>query len=107
VVGTPCWMAPELIAGSDYSVKVDIWSLGILALEMLDGDPPHINEAQMRQIWLIATKPPPRPKRALQTPGFVEFIDLCLMKDPNLRPSADLLLEHSLFNTITAPRATQ
>ena len=59
-VGTVCWMAPELIRGErSYTTKVDIWSYGIFAMEMADGDPPYINEPQGRVIFNIVKKDTP------------------------------------------------
>ena len=59
-VGTVCWMAPELIRGErQYGTKVDIWSFGIFAMEMADGDPPYISEPQGRVIFNIVKKDPP------------------------------------------------
>jgi serine/threonine protein kinase len=59
-VGTVCWMAPELIKGERrYTTKVDIWSFGIFAMEMADGDPPYISEAQNKVIFNIVNKEPP------------------------------------------------
>jgi serine/threonine protein kinase len=55
-VGTVCWMAPELIRGkSSYDIKVDIWSFGIFALELADGEPPYISEPQQKVLYLIVT----------------------------------------------------
>ena len=59
-VGTVCWMAPELIRGkSSYDIKVDIWSFGIFALELADGEPPYISEPQQKVLYLIVTKDAP------------------------------------------------
>lgn len=62
LVGTPCWMAPELIAGNLYDTKVDVWSLGIVALEMADGDPPFIKENPLKVLFMISSASPPRLK---------------------------------------------
>jgi len=83
VVGTPSWMSPELVTGAKYTTKVDIWSLGILCLELAEGDPPYLRDPPMRALFLIASGPPPtlkKPKR--WSADFVDFIRTCLKKSP-------------------------
>jgi len=63
VVGTPCWMAPELIIGSRYDTKVDIWSLGIVALEVAERDPPFLKENPLRALYMISNAPSPALKK--------------------------------------------
>ena len=94
VVGTPFWMAPELIRGLEYDGKVDVWSLGITALEMADGEPPHLNEPPLRALFMIATSPAPTLKSpARWTPHFVDFLQQALEPEPARRATAEALLQ--------------
>ena len=73
-VGTVCWMAPELIKGERrYKTGVDIWRLGIFAMEMADGDPPYIDEPQHRVILNIVKKNPP-PINSRWSASFQDFV---------------------------------
>ena len=99
VVGTPFWMAPELIRGVEYDGKVDVWSLGITALEMADGEPPHLHELPMRAMLLISTQPTPtlrKPER--WSPEFRDFLALALHKNAEDRATAAALLQHDFIS---------
>jgi len=97
LIGSPCYMAPEILdqeSQKGYDSKVDIWSLGITALELAYGKPPNSELSTMKLIMKTLNEDPPKlGKGPTWDENLAEFIDLCLVKDPNQRKSADELLK--------------
>ncbi|EFA75580.1 p21-activated protein kinase [Heterostelium album PN500] len=99
VVGTPYWMAPELIRGHDYGVKVDIWSLGIMMMEMAEGEPPYMDFPPLRALFLITTKGiPPLKEQSKWSKDFLDFFAKCLDINVQTRPDASALLRHPFMD---------
>ncbi|XP_018095214.1 misshapen-like kinase 1 isoform X9 [Xenopus laevis] len=98
-IGTPYWMAPEVIACDEnpdatYDYRSDIWSLGITAIEMAEGAPPLCDMHPMRALFLIPRNPPPKLKSKKWSKKFIDFIDTCLIKNYMSRPPTEQLLKH-------------
>ncbi|KAK3087188.1 hypothetical protein FSP39_002847 [Pinctada imbricata] len=98
VIGTPYWMAPEVIQEIGYDCVADIWSLGITALEMAEGKPPYGDIHPMRAIFMIPTKPPPSFRNPDKwSPEFIDFVSKCLVKNPEQRATAAELMQHEFI----------
>lgn len=98
-IGTPYWMAPEVIACDEnpdatYDNRSDLWSLGITAIEMAEGKPPLCDMHPMRALFLIPRNAPPRLKSNRWSSRFSNFVETCLLKDYMHRPNTETLLKH-------------
>ncbi|KAI8909664.1 kinase-like domain-containing protein, partial [Gorgonomyces haynaldii] len=101
-VGTPYWMAPEVILRSAYNTKADIWSLGITAWELVHGLPPNANVHPMKVLFLIPKKEPPLLPDHF-SPHFRDFVSQCLVLKPNKRQNATQLKQHAFITNCEDP----
>lgn len=104
LIGTPYWMAPEVILESKYDAKCDVWSLGITLIEMAEAVPPLDHIHPMRAIFQIPKRDPPKFQQMEKwSPEMNDFLAKCLVKNPDDRLSSTQLLEHPFIkDTCTA-----
>lgn len=103
-LGTPYWMAPELIQGKNYDEKVDIWSTGIVLLEMMEGQPPYLDLPALKALYLISKKGVPTLKdQAAWSPELLEVFQACTRMKASKRPSALELLDFPFFEPTKLP----
>ncbi|KAH0554071.1 serine/threonine-protein kinase PAK mbt [Cotesia glomerata] len=104
LVGTPYWMSPEVISRLPYGPEVDIWSLGIMIIEMVDGEPPFFNEPPLQAMRRIRDMLPPKLKNSHKvSPRLQGFLERMLVRDPAQRATAEELLQHPFLRQAGSP----
>nr|XP_006010407.1 PREDICTED: serine/threonine-protein kinase PAK 6-like [Latimeria chalumnae] len=97
-------MAPEVIAKTPYGTEVDIWSLGIMVIEMVDGEPPYFNESPIHAMKRLRDSPPPKLKNAHKaSPVLRDFLERMLTREPQERATASDLLDHPFLLQVGLP----
>jgi len=107
LVGTPYWMSPEVISRLPYGPEVDIWSLGIMVVEMLEGEPPYFDEAPLSAMRRIRDMPSPKLKQNGASPQLQGFLQKLVIRDPQKRPGARELLQHPFLKKARDPAILQ
>jgi len=98
-------MAPEVVKQKDYGAKVDVWSLGIMAIELVEGEPPYLNEEPLKALFLIATNGTPTLKNPeLMSSDLKDLIGLSLQVEVDKRLSMAEVVEHRFMSAAGSPR---
>lgn len=104
LVGTPYWLSPEIISRQSYGPEVDIWSMGIMIIEMVDGEPPFYNEQPIQAMKKIRDMPPPKLQNQSRVSAYLDnFLSRMLIKDPSQRATARELLQHPFLQQARPP----
>lgn len=104
LVGTPYWLSPEIISRQSYGPEVDIWSMGIMIMEMVDGEPPFYNEPPIQAMKRIRDMPPPKLQNQSRISSYLDnFLSRMLIKDPSQRATARELLQHPFLEQALPP----
>ncbi|XP_077949980.1 serine/threonine-protein kinase PAK 6 isoform X2 [Gasterosteus aculeatus] len=105
LVGTPYWMAPEVISKTPYGTEVDIWSLGIMVVEMVDGEPPYFSDTPITAMKKLRDEAAPTVKNIHRmSPVLKDFLSCMLTRDTQQRSCATDLLEHPFLLQASSPR---
>lgn len=98
MIGTPYWMAPEVCKGQTYNFKVDTWGLGIMTMEMMEGEPPNLSEEPLKALKIIAEKGTPRLKQPAKWSKQLKlFLSICLTVGVFSRASMKEVLAHDFL----------
>lgn len=104
LVGTPYWLSPEIISRQSYGPEVDIWSMGIMIMEMVDGEPPFYNELPIQAMKRIRDMPPPKLQNQARISASLDnFLSRMVIKDPAQRATARELLQHPFLQQARPP----